>query len=146
MFLKNKAKLNFGIISFVVFATLVFGFTNTHAQVFIRTAPFDVLLIGAFISLDEKGNSKTYELRNQEDKWRFKVTEARVMSGASTSGWRVLSEIFPRKISLYAEERILAPLKQPEIVGKTFKLRGWLNINTKRFNLNFVDEIIVEEQ
>lgn len=146
MFLKNKAKLNFGMISFVVFTTLVFGFTNTHAQVIIRSRSFDVLLIGTFIPLDEKGNSKSYELTNQEDKWHFKVTEARVMSGASVGGWRVLSEIKPRKISLWAGERIIAPLKQPEIVGKTFKLRGWLDTNAKRFHLSFVDEIIAEEQ
>ena len=146
MFLKNKAKLNFGIISFVVFATLVFGFTNTHAQVFIRAKSFDVLLTGAFIPLDEKGNSKTYELSNQEDKWLFNVTEARVMSGASVGGWRVLSEVKPRRMSLWAGERIIAPLKQPEIVGKTFKLRGRLDTNARRFHLNFVDEIIAEGQ
>ena len=136
MFLKNKAKLYFGIISSVVFATLAFGFTKTQAQVF-GTGSIDVLLIGTFISLDEKGNSKTYELRHKEDRWRFKVTAAHVMSGARVNGWKVLNEIFPRKISLFAEERIIAPLKQPEIVGKTFKLRGWLNISAKRFNVNF---------
>ena len=145
MFLKNKASLNFGIISCVVLATLVFGFTNTHAQVIIRSRSFDVLLIGTFIPLDEKGNSKSYELTNQVDKWHFQVTEARVMSGRSSSGWRVLSEIKPRNISLWAEESLIAPLRQREIVGKTFKLRGWLDTNAKRFHLSFVDELIAEE-
>ena len=58
---------------------LLFGIANTHAGV-VSTGSFDMLLIGTFISPDEKGNSKTYELRTDEDKWRFTVTKAHVMS------------------------------------------------------------------
>lgn len=145
MFLKNKAKFNFWMIIFAVLATLVFGLTHAYAQMFIRAKSFDVLLIGTFIPLDEKGNSKSYEFTYQKDKWHYQVADAHIMSGRGPGGWRVLSEIKPRKISLWAEERIIAPLKQAEIVGKTFKLRGWLDTNAKRFHLSFVDEIIVEE-
>ena len=145
MFLKNKAKLNFGIISFVVFATLVFGFTNAHALV-VGTGSFEVLLIGTFIPLDEKGNTRTFELWTDKDKWRFKVTKSRNMGQADVTGSRLLSEIFPRKIKLFGDERLLAPLKQPEIEGKTFKLRGNLYINQKRYHLNIVEEIIEEKK
>ena len=89
---------------------LILGIANTHAGV-VTTGSFDMLMIGTVISPDEKGNSKTYELRNQEDKWRFKVTKARVSSGAGVTGWRILSDMFPRIIKLFAAERILAPLK-----------------------------------
>lgn len=40
------------------------------------------------------------------------MTKAHVMSQASVSGWRLLSEIFPRKIKLFGDERVSA--------GKTF--------------------------
>jgi hypothetical protein len=122
---------------------LIFGIANTHAGV-VTSGSFDMLLIGTVISPDEKGNSKTYELRHQEDKWRFKVTKARVSSGAGVTGWRILSDIFPRIITLFADERILAPLKQPEIIGKNFKLTGSLYVSSKTFHLNFVEEVIEE--
>ena len=120
---------------------LLLGIANTHAGV-VTTGSFDMLLIGTVISPDKKGNSKTYELRHQEDKWRFKVTKARVSSGAGVTGSRILSDIVPRIIKLFADERIIAPLKQPEIVGKNFKLTGRLYISSKTFHLNFVEEVI----
>jgi len=119
---------------------LLLGIVNTHAGV-VTIGSFDTLLIGTVISPDEKGNSKTYELRYQEDKWRFKVTEAQVMSGAGVNGWRLLNEIFPRNIRLFAEERIISPLKQPEIVGKAFKLKGKLYVSSKTFHLDIVEEV-----
>lgn len=123
---------------------LIFGITNANALA-AGTGPFDVLLIGTFISPDEKGNPKTYELWTDEEKWRFTVTKAYVMSRASVSGWRLLSDIFPRKIKVFGDERVTAPLKQPEIVGKTFKLRGSLYVNNKRFHLNIVEEVMKDE-
>jgi len=144
MLLKNKAKLNFWIIIFVLFTTLLFGFTNAHALV-VGTGSFDILLIGTFIPLDEKGNTRTFELWTDKDKWRFKVTKSRNMGWTNVTGSRILMEIFPRKIKLFGDERVLAPLKQPEIVGKNFRLRGRLYVNAKRFNLSFVDEIIEDE-
>ena len=102
-------------------------------------------MIGTFISPDKKGNTKTYELWTDEKTWRFAVTKARVMSRASVSGWRLLSEIFPRKIKLFGDERVTAPLKQPEIVGKAFKLRGSLYVNQKTFHLNIVEEVVEEK-
>ena len=109
---------------------LLLGIANTHAGV-VTTGSFDALLIGTVISPHEKGNSKIYELRNQEDKWRFKVTDAEVMSGAGVNGWRLLKEIFPRKITLFADERILTPLKQQKIDGKGFKIKGKLYVSSK---------------
>ena len=145
MFLNNKDKLNFWIISFVLFATLVFGFTKAHSLV-VGTGSFDVLLIGTFIPLDEKGNTRTFELWTDEDKWRFKVTKSRNTGRSNVTGSRILMEIYPRKIKLFGDERVLEPLKQPEIVGKNFRLRGRLYVNAKRFNLRFEEEIIAEEQ
>ena len=145
MLIKNKCELNFWIIGFVLFATLIFGFTNARGLV-IGTGSFDVLLIGTFIPLDEKGNTRTFELFTDKDKWRFKVTKSRNMGRSNVTGSRILMEIFPRRIKLFGDERVLAPLKQPEIVGKNFRLRGRLYVNAKRLNLSFVDEIIEEEQ
>jgi hypothetical protein len=123
---------------------LIFGITNARALV-VGTGSFDVLLIGTFISPDEKGNSRTFDLWTDKDKWRFKVTKSRNMGQADVSGSRLLMEIFPRKINLFGDERILAPLKQPELEGKNFKLRGRLYINAKRFHLNIVEEVVEEK-
>ena len=43
----------------------IFGLTNAYARAG-GTGPFDVLLIGTFISPDEKGNAKTFELWTDE--------------------------------------------------------------------------------
>ena len=49
------------------------------------------------------------------------------------------------KIRLFGHERVVAPLKEPEIVGKTFKLRGRLYVSSKRFNLSIVEEVLEEK-
>ena len=121
---------------------LIFGITNEYAH---GAGSSDILLIGTSISPDEKGNTKTYELWTDDKKWRFTVTKAYVMSRASVSGWRLLSDIFPRKIKLFGDERVTAPLKQLEIVGRTFKLRGSLYVNNKRFHLTIVEEVMEEK-
>jgi hypothetical protein len=120
---------------------IIFGITNEYANGF-ATGSSDILLIGTFISPDEKGDRKTYELWTDEKKWRFTVTKARNMGPAGGSGWRPLYDISPRKIKLFGDERITAPLKQPEIVGKTFKLRGTLHPNNKTFRLHIVEEVM----
>jgi hypothetical protein len=68
------------------------------------------------------------------------------MGRSNVTGSRILMEIFPRRIKLFGDERVLAPLKQTEIVGKNFRLRGRLYVNAKRFNLSYVDEIVEDEQ
>ena len=123
---------------------LIFGITNDYARGF-GTDSIHIRLAGTFISPDEKGNTKTFELWTDEEKWRFTVTKAIIMSGAAVNGWRVLAEIRPKKIKLIGEESLIAPLKQPEIVGRTFKLRGSLYVNNKRFHLNIVEEVVEEK-
>ena len=120
------------VLAFII----IFGITNKYAN------GADILLIGTFISPDEKGNTKTYELWTDDKKWRFTVTKAIIMSGAAVNGWRVLAEIRPKKIKLIGEESLIAPLKQPRIVGKTFKLRGDLHVEKKRYHLNVVREVV----
>ena len=123
---------------------LMLGITQTHARV-VNTGTVDMLLIGTFISPNAEGNNRTFELWNEEDKWRFTVTKARAMSGAGVTGWRLLGDIFPRKIMLIGNEKVLSPLKQPEIVGKNFKLRGRLYIVSKRYHLSTVEEEVEEK-
>jgi hypothetical protein len=119
---------------------LMLGITQTQARV-VNTGTVDMLLIGTFISPNAKGNSRTFDLWTKEDNWRFTVTKARAMSGAGVTGWRLLSDIFPRKIMLIGNEKVLAPLRKSEIVGKDFKLRGTLYIVSKRYHLSRVEEV-----
>jgi hypothetical protein len=119
---------------------LLFGITTDYAHGF-GTRSFDFILIGTIIPSDEEGNTKTYELWTDDDTWRFTVTKARVTTRASVTGSRLLMDIFPRKIKLLGPDRILAPLKQPEIVGKSFELGGRLYIQSRLFNLNRVEEV-----
>jgi hypothetical protein len=123
---------------------LIFGITTDYARGF-GAGSSDVLLIGTFISPDEKDDTNTYELWTDEKKLRFTVTKAHNMGNPNVSGRRLLMDIFPRKIKLFGDERITAPLKQPEIVGKTFKLRGSLNVTNKTFHLNIVEEVMEEK-
>ena len=119
---------------------LLFGIMNDYAFGY-GADSFDFILIGTVIPSDEEGNTKTYDLWTDENKWRFAVTQAYVTTGASVSGWRLLMDIFPREIKLLGEETVIAPLKQPEIVGKNFKLGGRLHIRSRFFHLNIVEEV-----
>ena len=123
---------------------LMLGITQTHARV-VNTGTVDMLLIGTFISPNAEGNSRTFDLWTKEDNWRFTVTKARAMSGAGVTAWRILSEIFPRRIMLLGNEKLISPLKKSEIVGKNFKLRGTLYIVSKRYHLRSVEEVMVEK-
>ena len=120
---------------------LVFGIVNDYAH----GSEVRIFLIGTVISPDEKGNTNTYELRADEDRWRFTVTEVTLGSGAPATGWRILREINPRKITLFGGEGVIAPLKQPEIVGKKFELRGSLNLRLQTFHLRLVEEVMEQK-
>ena len=120
---------------------LLLGIANTHARV-VTAGFYEVLLIGTVIAPHAKGNSRTFELRYQEDKWSFKVTEAHELSGASLTGWKILTEIFPRKIRLLAEKGVTEPLRQPRIVGKAFKLKGKIYVGSRTMHLDRVEEVV----
>jgi hypothetical protein len=120
---------------------LVFGIVNDYAH----GSEVGIILIGTVISPDEKGNDKTYELRTGEDMWRFTVTKVTPMTGAPATGWRILREINPRKIMLFGGEGVIAPLKQPDVAGKKFDLRGRLNLRLQTFHLRLVEEVMEQK-
>ena len=139
----KKADKITGMMVCVVFI-VVLGITNTSFGI-VRTAPFEVVMIGQFVSGDVKGNSKIYELWIEEDKWQFKVNKIRVMSAASVTGWRLLSEIHPKRIKILGADQKIKPLRQPEIEGKRFKLKGRLYINSRSFHLSRVEEVLEDK-
>ena len=123
---------------------VVLGVTNTSFGI-VRTAPFEVVLIGQFMSSDVKGDTKIYELWTEKEKWLFKINKIRLMSSASVTGWRLLSEVHPRRIKLLGTDQKIKPLRQPEIEGKKFKLKGRLYINSRSFHLSRVEEVLEEK-
>ena len=127
----------------VVFLVLL-GITNASSGI-VRTGPFEVVMIGQFMSGDVKGDTKIYELWTEEDKWQFKVNKIRLMSSASVTGWRLLNEVYPRRIKLLGFDQMIKPLRQPEIGGKKFKLKGRLYINSRSFHLSRVEEVLEEK-
>lgn len=83
---------------------------------------------------------------DDEDKWRFTVTKTTVTTSAAVTGSRLLMEIHPRRIKLLGDERAIAPLKQPDIVNKSFRLRGRLDTHSKAFRLRMAEEVIEEKR
>ena len=135
----KKTCMMVGIVFFILL-----GITNATFGI-VRTAPFEVVLIGQFISSGLKGDNKIYELWTGEEKWQFKVNKIRLMGSASVTGWRLLSEIVPRRIKLLGSDQMIKPLRQPEIEGKKFKLRGRLYINSRSFHLNRAEEVLEDK-
>lgn len=142
--MKKELRINISFAFFLIFI-LIFEISNAYAQKF-RGGSFDVVLIGNIIDPDEQGNNKTFELWTDEDKWRFTVTEPHVLNSTTISGWRLLHEIFPKRLKLYGDESVMKPLKQSDIIGNNIKLRGRIQHTTKRFFLTSVEEVIEEKK
>ncbi len=128
-----------------VFLALISIFCVKDSYAFRSGAsPFNVVLGGTIIPLDEKGDSRTFDLLAGENTWRFKVTQAYNRGPSSVRGWRLLLEIFPRRLSLVGNQKVTQPLMQPEVVGKKFELRGRLYLQSRKFYLSSITEILEE--
>jgi hypothetical protein len=64
--------------------------------------------------------------------WLFKVTRVDTLPDTA-SGGMILSEIFPPELHLTGSTRDIAVLQQPDIVGKTVTLQGFLYIGDRNF-------------
>jgi hypothetical protein len=108
--------------------------------------PFHIDLIGTIVPLEEKRDSRTFDLMAGENTWRFRVTRADNRGSSSVTGWRILQDVFPRILNLVGDQKIIQPLMQPEVVGKDFKLNGRLYLQSNKYFLSSVSEVLEEEE
>ena len=106
--------------------------------------PFYLDLIGTIIPLEERLDSRTFDLKAGENTWRFKVTRANNRGSSSLTGWRILQDIVPRVLNLVGDQKIIQPLMQPEVVGKNFEFKGRLYLQSRKYFLSSVAEVLEE--
>ncbi len=123
----------------------ILGVRNSYPLI-LGGSPFQVVLVGTIISPDERGDSNTFDLVLAGNQCRFMVTQAYNRGSSSITGWRLLSEIMTRRISLVGNRKIAQPLMQPGVVGKEFELKGRLYLRSNRFLLSSVAEVVEEDE
>lgn len=106
--------------------------------------PFYIDLTGTVIPIEERIDSRTFDLKAGENTWRFKVTRANNRGSSSVTGWRILQDIVPRVLNLVGDQKIIQPLMQPEVVGKNIELKGRLYLQSRKYFLSSVAEVLEE--
>ena len=139
-----KKTLSQKLVIAVFFALISIFCVRDSCAFRVGASPFAIDLTGTIIPLDERGDTRTFDLRSGENTWRFKVTRANNRGSGSVTGWRILHDIFPRVLNLVGDQKIIQPLMQPEVVGKNFKLNGKLYFQSRKYFLSSVAEVLEE--
>jgi hypothetical protein len=106
----------------------ILGITMNSADV-LAQGPLQVTLTGIFLNMKDKGDLNTHVLSIRDKNWLFKVTNIEVPSGPTgTSGWAILDEIASPKIWLLGDEKVIKQLREFNLAGKSFVLRGTLYV------------------
>jgi len=129
------------IISGLLYAALIIS-TPRALALMVGGGPISFTLIGTFVPLEDRGDSKTFELWVKGRSWHFKVTQAYDSGSSSLNGWRLLNEIVSRRLKLIGSEKVIQPLMQPDIVGKDFELKGRLYVRSNSLFLSSASEIL----
>ena len=85
--------------------------------------PDTLLLVGIFSPADTVPKGNTITIQVQDQKYRFRITEARNMIGTA-SGESIIDELFPPTLRLVGAKALIEPLLKPDILGNSYSLLG----------------------
>ena len=134
--------------SFLVILFLFISFLTANpcrAQIAVM-GPVEVILTGTFLSLDAKGDLNTYVLWVRGTKWHFQIKSIRVQSPWIVNDWDLLHEITPPHLHLIGKEKTIQRLKQPDVIGKSFRLQGTLYVADGIFHITSEEDVSKKEE
>lgn len=101
------------------------------------TGPPVVRMVGVVQAFDEQKSNDLNMLTLTLDskKWLFQVNRVDIVSGMDP-GTSLLDKIFPPELRLMGEAKILAPLEQSTVAGKTVTLEGFLYIEDQNYEVS----------
>jgi hypothetical protein len=114
-----------GLLAFVPILGIAMDSADVLAQ-----GPLQVTLTGTFLTMKDKGGLNAYVFSIRDKNWLFKVTNIEVPTATpgGASGWAILDEITPPRIWLLGDEKEIKRLRESNVLGKSFVLRGTLYV------------------
>lgn len=103
-----------------------------------------VSLTGTFLPMQDRNNvhaTFVYTVNVQGKKWLFVVKNAVQPGNGSVTAADILDNVIPPEMCFVGDEKVVTPLKNPDIAGKTLQLNGFLYPTTGRMYVDSVKTI-----
>jgi hypothetical protein len=133
-----------GLVVVWTAATGAKAFSGVSPPVPLMNARNPVSLTGTFLPMQDRDKVRspyTYTVNIEGKKWLFVVKNAVRPGDIRATVADIFNDaVFP-EMSFVGDERVIAPLKNPDIVGKTLQLNGFLYPSTGRMYVSSVKTI-----
>jgi hypothetical protein len=103
--------------------------------------PLDLRVTGAFLPTDQQKRDDlvTVDVSVQGKPMLLRIGKVEDLT-TQERAQAVKGEVLLRKVYFTGPEEIMARLQKPEMVGKVITLEGWLNTQSRRFQVTTVKE------
>ena len=131
------------IVSMVLW---VFGVSLAIAQSpYPEQRPLDLRVTGAFVSTDQQKRDDivTVNVSVQGKPMLLRIGKVEDLT-TQERAQAVKGEVLLRKVHFTGPEEMMARLQKPEMVGKVITLEGWLDTQSRRFQVTTVKETTQE--
>jgi hypothetical protein len=123
-------------------ALWVFGVSIAIAQSpYPEQRPLDLRVTGAFLPADQQKRDDivTVDVSVQGKPMLLRIGKVEDLT-TQERAQAVKGEVLLRKVHFTGPEELMAWLQKPEIVGKVVTLEGWLDTQSRRFQVTTVKE------
>jgi hypothetical protein len=129
---------------FFSMAVWVFGVSIAIAQSpYPEQRPLDLRVTGAFLPDDQqkkRDDIVTVDVSVQGKPMLLRVGKVEDLT-TQERAQAVKGEVLLRKVHFTGPEELMARLQKPEMVGKVVTLEGWLDTQSRRFQITTVKEM-----
>jgi hypothetical protein len=127
---------------FFSMALWVFGVSIAIAQSpYPEQRPLDLRVTGAFLPADQQKRDDivTVDVSVQGKPMLLRIGKVEDLT-TQERAQAVKGEVLLRKVHFTGPEELMARLQKPEMVGKVVTLEGWLDTQSRRFQVTTVKE------
>ena len=127
---------------FFSMALWVFGVSIAIAQSpYPEQRPLDLRVTGAFLPADQQKRDDivTVDVSVQGKPMLLRIGKVEDLT-TQERAQAVKGEVLLRKVHFTGSEELMARLQKPEMVGKVVTLEGWLDTQSRRFQVTTVKE------
>jgi hypothetical protein len=120
----------------------VFGVSMAIAQSpYPEQRPLDLRVTGTFLPTDQQKRDDivTVDVSVQGKPMRLRIGKVEDLT-TQERAQAVKGEVLLRKVHFTGPEEVMARLQKPEMVGTVITLEGWLNTQSRRFQVTTIKE------